>query len=81
MKVDQLLQQAKILLNENKLNDAKIIFQNIIKIDPTNYKAYNNIGAILLKLGDLDKAEENFRTAVELNPKFVVAHYNLEIIQ
>ena len=43
MKVDQLLQQAKILLNENKLNDAKIIFQNIIKVEPTNYKAYNNI--------------------------------------
>lgn len=81
MKVDLLLQQAKILLNENKLNDAKIIFQNIIKVEPTNYKAFNNIGAILLKLEDLDKAEENFRTAIELNPKFVVAHYNLGIIQ
>ena len=81
MKVDQLLQQAKILLSQNKLNDAKIIFQNIIKVDPTNYKAHNNIGAILLKIGDLDKAEKNFRIAVKLNPEFVVAHYNLGIIQ
>ena len=54
MKVDQLLQQAKILLSENKLNDAKIIFQNVIKVEPTNYKAHNNIGVILLKLGNLD---------------------------
>lgn len=81
MKVEQLLQQAKILLSKNKLNDAKIIYQNIIKVEPTNYKAHNNIGAILLKLGNLDEAEENFRKAVELNPEFVVAHYNLGIIQ
>ena len=81
MKVEQLLQQAKILLSKNKLNDAKIIYQNIIKVEPTNYKAHNNIGAILLKLGNLDESEENFRKAVELNPEFVVAHYNLGIIQ
>jgi len=81
MKVEQLLQQAKILLSKNKFNDAKIIFQNVIKIEPTNYKAYNNIGAILLKLGNLDEAEENFRKAVELNPEFVIAYYNLGIIQ
>ena len=81
MKVDQLLQQAKILLSENKLNDAKIIFQNVIKVEPTNYKAHNNIGVILLKLGNLDEAEVSFRKAVEINPKFVVAHYNLGVIQ
>ena len=81
MKVEQLLQQAKILLSKNKLNDAKIIFQDIIKVEPTNYKAHNNIGAILLKLGNLDEAEENFRKAVELNPEFVIAYYNLGIIQ
>ena len=81
MKVEQLLQQAKILLSKNKLNDAKIIFQNVIKVEPTNYKAHNNIGAILLKLGNLDEAEENFRKAIELNPEFVIAYYNLGIIQ
>jgi len=81
MKVEQLLQQAKILLSKNKLNDAKIIFQNVINVEPTNYKAHNNIGAILLKLGNLDEAEENFRKAVELNPEFVIAYYNLGIIQ
>ena len=79
MKIDQLVQQAKILLSKNKLKDAQIIFQNIIKIEPDNYKAHTNIGAILLKLGDLDKAKNSFNKAIELKPDFEVAHYNLGV--
>ena len=81
MKVDQLVQQAKVLLGENKLKDAQILFQNIIKVEPANYKAHTNIGAILLKLGDLDEAKKSFSKAIELKPKFEVAHYNLGITQ
>tara|TARA_Y100000992_G_scaffold177638_1_gene119759 strand:+ start:378 stop:1526 length:1149 start_codon:yes stop_codon:yes gene_type:complete len=81
MKVDQLIRQAKILLGENKLKDAQILFQNIIKVEPANYKAHTNIGAILLKLGDLDKAKKSFSKAIELNPEFEIAHFNLGIVE
>ena len=81
MKVEQIVQQAKILLNEDKLEEAKILFQNIIKIEPSNYKAYTNIGAILLKLGNLDEAEKSFIKAIKFEPTFAVAHYNLGVTQ
>ena len=81
MKVDQLIRQAKILLGENKLKDAQILFQNIIKVEPANYKAHTNIGAILLKLGDLDEAKKSFSKAIELNPEFEIAHFNLGIVE
>jgi len=81
MKVDQLIRQAKILLGENKLKDAQILFQNIIKVEPANYKAHTNIGAILLKLGDLDEAKKSFNKAIELNPEFEIAHFNLGIAE
>ena len=49
--VDQIIQQAKLVLNEGKLEEAKILFQNIIQVQPTHYKSHTNIGAILIKLG------------------------------
>ena len=79
--VDQIIQQAKLVLNEGKLEEAKILFQNIIQVQPTHYKAHTNIGAILIKLGKLDEAEISFKKAIELKPEFVVAHYNLGITQ
>ena len=81
MTVDQIIQQAKLVLNEGKLEEAKILFQNIIQVQPTHYKAHTNIGAILIKLGKLDEAEISFKKAIELKPEFVVAHYNLGITQ
>ena len=79
--VDQIIQQAKLVLNEGKLEEAKILFQNIIQVQPTHYKAHTNIGAILIKLGKLEEAEISFKKAIELKPEFAVAHYNLGVTQ
>ena len=79
MTVDQMMQQAKLALNESKLEEAKFLFQNILQAQPTHYKAHNNLGAILLKLGKLDEAEVSFKKAIEYKPEFEVAYYNLGI--
>ena len=79
--VDQIIQQAKLVLNEGKLEEAKILFQNIIQVQPTHYKSHTNIGAILIKLGKLEEAEISFKKAIELKPEFAVAHYNLGVTQ
>ena len=81
MTVDQIIQQAKLVLNEGKLEEAKILFQNIIQVQPTHYKSHTNIGAILIKLGKLEEAEISFKKAIELKPEFAVAHYNLGVTQ
>ena len=79
MTVDQMMQQAKLALNESKLEEAEFLFQNILQAQPTHYKAHNNLGAILLKLGRLDEAEVSFKKAIEYKPEFEVAHNNLGI--
>ena len=81
MTVDQMMQQAKLALNESKLEEAKFLFQNILQAQPTHYKAHNNLGSILLKLGRLDEAEVSFKKAIEYKPEFEVAYYNLGITQ
>jgi Flp pilus assembly protein TadD len=81
MTVDQMMQQAKLALNESKLEEAEFLFQNILQAQPTHYKAHNNLGAILLKLGKLDEAEVSFKKAIEYKPEFEVAYYNLGITQ
>ena len=81
MTIDQITQQAKLLLNEGKLEEAKILFQNILQLQPSHYRAHTNIGAILLKLGKLDEAEVSFKKAIEFKPEFAIAHYNLGVTQ
>ena len=81
MNIEQLIQQAKLLLNKNKLEEAKAVFENILKIEPSHYKTHTNIGAILLKLEKFKEAMKSFEKAIELNPNFVIAHYNLGITQ
>lgn len=81
MNVEELIQQAKLLLGENKLEEAKTVFENILEIEPSHYKTHTNIGAILLKLEKFKEAMKSFEKAVELNPNFVIAHYNLGITQ
>ena len=80
-KIDQIIQQAKLLLDVGKLEEAKNLFQNILQIQPSHYKTHTNIGAILNKLGRLDEAEKCFKKAIEFKPDFVIAYYNLGITQ
>ena len=68
MTVDQIMQQARLVLNEGKLEEAKSLFQNILQIQPKHYKAHTNIGVILLKLGKLDEAEVSFKKVIEFKP-------------
>ena len=56
--VDNLLNQAKVLISKSKLKDAEIIFNEILKIDPTYYKAYINIGVVCIKNDKLFEAEK-----------------------
>ena len=81
MTVEKLIQRAKNLLNEDKLLEAKDLFQNILQIEPRHFKAHTNVGAILLKLGKLVDAEASFKKAIEINPEFEIAYYNLGITQ
>ena len=75
------MDEAKNLLLSGKLEESKDIFQDIINIQSSHYKAHTNIGAINFQLGKLDSAELNFKNAIKYNPKFEIAFFNLGITQ
>ena len=81
MDIKDKISEAKDLLMNGRLEEAKNIFQDIIKNQPTNYKAHTNIGAISLQLGKFDDAEFNFKNAIKHNPMFEIAYFNLGITQ
>ena len=56
---------------------AEAMYDQVLKLDPDNKLAQNNLGVIRLEKGLLDKAEESFTKALKLDPQYVDAMYNL----
>lgn len=57
--------------------DAIYEYNVAIKLNPTNYLAYNNRGNANLRIGNFIAAISDYDTAFELNPKYFVAYTNL----
>ncbi|MCE1248052.1 MAG: tetratricopeptide repeat protein [Firmicutes bacterium] len=75
------LKETQILFRQQKYTEAKKILQEILKDDPDNAAAYNNLGSIYLIRGRLARAERYFRKALELDPQLADADENLKAIQ
>ncbi len=56
---------------------AKREFKYAIQLDPNNYKAYNALGVLELKEGDIDSAKLNIEKALRLCPEYAIAMDNL----
>ncbi len=52
-------------------------FNKAVNISKKPYKAYYNIGCILLKKKSYDLAEKNFKMSIKCNKDFPYAYYNL----
>jgi len=68
------------LLKKSQLDEAAEYFEEAIKINPFNVKAFINLGVIYEKKCDYKKAISALKNAVELNPKNAKAYFNLAIV-
>ena len=48
-----------------------------IEIDPEGKDLYLGLGVALQKTGEVDAAIENYHKAIELDPQYALAYYNL----
>ena len=64
----------------NNLQDAQNYYQKVLALDPNYVPALNNLGNILLELGEHQKAKECYEKAIEIDPNYANAHNNLGII-
>ena len=76
---DLLLQQGLKKFNQNKKNEALVIFKKIIENDSNNIKANHAIGVVLGASGDHIEALNYFKKAVQIDNQFKPALFNLAI--
>ena len=69
------LEKGKKLFKEEKLPEAKVILEQVIKADPQNHEAYFILGKIYFSEKNYDKSIEYFKQAVDL--KGSVSDYHL----
>lgn len=63
------LTEASRLYNNSDYEGARKVYQEIIKENPNFVNAYIDLGRVCVRLGDLQTAAENFKTAIEMDPE------------
>ncbi len=60
---------------------AKELMAEALKRDPSCDRAHYQLGVIARVEGDMARAEEHFRIAVEVNPRHLEANQELRLIE
>lgn len=63
-------------LNETAVDD----FRRVIEIDPANFSAWDLIGSIEKEMKNFELAEKAYKCAIDLNPRFSRAIFNLGVL-
>jgi hypothetical protein len=69
------------LSQNNQLDEALSIFEQVTILDPTNYKAWNSKGVALAKLQRYQEANIAFNQALTINPSYQPSIDNLKRVQ
>ncbi|HEY9715295.1 MAG TPA: tetratricopeptide repeat protein, partial [Chroococcales cyanobacterium] len=64
-------------VQDQRLDEAMRIFQEVLQRDPKNTVALNNLAVCQKKLGQIDEAIANLNEAIENNPTRAELHNNL----
>jgi tetratricopeptide (TPR) repeat protein len=73
---------ANVHLDQGQYDEAIKLYEQVLNdmLYPTPYIAQGNLGWAYYKKGDTDKALENIKAAVTLNPSFCLGFKNLGLI-
>lgn len=79
------IQLGLALERQGSFDEAIKEFQRVVAIDPKSARAYNNIGAVLVKQAALGKATPSkaiaaYRRAIEVDPSYPLSYNNLGLV-
>jgi tetratricopeptide (TPR) repeat protein len=66
-----------LLHQQGKVEQAKIIYQKALEIDPQNFNALQLLGLVFLEQGDLERSVEFLQQAVQIKPSETICLMNL----
>jgi tetratricopeptide (TPR) repeat protein len=78
--LDRRYQLAQKYLDTGQTELAQLEFEKILKFYPTGALIWNDLGFLQMKLNRFEEAAEKLKKALELNPDFANAHYNLAMV-
>ena len=78
--VDQTLQQANAAHKEGKFDEAEHLYVDILKIQPTNLNANNQLSILLSNLGRFAEAEKSFKKVIELKPDYAEGYNHIGVL-
>lgn len=70
-------ERGKIYHKKGRLQDAKRLYRETLRIDPGHVDALNNLAVIYLHEKNFPAAQRSFEKAIRLRPENVDPHYNL----
>lgn len=72
--------QGIIYLKQEKYDDAEDILREALSTNEQNPYAHNTLGVVLREQGDFEQALKHYRRAVELDPRYARAHFNIGVL-
>jgi len=80
VKIASLISEGEILRSRNKVQDALVIFEQVLSVDPHNIRALLYKGTCHKQLKDNEKAMEAFTQVLEIDSHDWCAHNNRGLI-
>ena len=75
--VNYLFLKGLILTRQNKMDDARDIFERLTRDHPELPEPYNNLAVIYAAQGDFNSARNALERAINTHPSYATAHENL----
>ena len=79
--VERMLQQAYDRQRRGNLAAAEALYESVLASDAERIEALNNLGAIAIHAGRMDRGIELVRRALQLNPQNADAHFNEYVLR
>jgi tetratricopeptide (TPR) repeat protein len=76
-----MLQQAYDRQRRGNLAAAEALYESVLASDAERIEALNNLGAIAIHAGRMDRGIELVRRALQLNPQNADAHFNEHVLR
>jgi tetratricopeptide (TPR) repeat protein len=71
---------AIVQMQAERNEEARAMLASALALDPAHAAANNQLGILLRHEGDFDAAEDAYRRAIESDPQYAFAYYNLGVL-